>query len=65
MQMYCTFVHFVNQHFPGLPTSGTRCSFVLFNTFITFFILNIRTCCSVRFAASETLAVFIFVRILV
>jgi hypothetical protein len=25
MQMYCTFVPFVNQHFPGLPTSGTHC----------------------------------------
>jgi hypothetical protein len=23
--MYCTFVLFVNQHFPGLPTSGTHC----------------------------------------
>jgi hypothetical protein len=23
MQMYCTFVLFVNQHFPGLPSSGT------------------------------------------
>jgi hypothetical protein len=28
MQMYCTFVLFVNQHFPGLPTSGTRCTIV-------------------------------------
>jgi hypothetical protein len=25
MQMYCTFVLFVNQHFLGLPTSGTHC----------------------------------------
>jgi hypothetical protein len=25
MQMYCTFVLFVNQHFPGLPASGTHC----------------------------------------
>jgi hypothetical protein len=25
MQMYCTFVLFVNQHFPGLPESGTHC----------------------------------------
>jgi hypothetical protein len=25
MQMYCTFALFVNQHFPGLPTSGTHC----------------------------------------
>jgi hypothetical protein len=25
MQMYCTFVPFVNQHFPGLPASGTHC----------------------------------------
>jgi hypothetical protein len=25
IQMYCTFVHFVNQHFPGLPPSGTHC----------------------------------------
>jgi hypothetical protein len=24
-QMYCTFVLFVNQHFPGLPESGTHC----------------------------------------
>jgi hypothetical protein len=23
--MYCTFVLFVNQHFPGLPASGTHC----------------------------------------
>jgi hypothetical protein len=27
MQMYCTFVHFVIQHFPGLPVSGTHCIF--------------------------------------
>jgi hypothetical protein len=26
MQMYCTFVLFVNQHFPGLPASGTDCT---------------------------------------
>jgi hypothetical protein len=25
MQMYCTFVLFVNQHFPGLPASGAHC----------------------------------------
>jgi hypothetical protein len=25
MQMYCTFVLFVNQQFPGLPASGTHC----------------------------------------
>jgi hypothetical protein len=25
LQMYCTFVPFVNQHFPGLPASGTHC----------------------------------------
>jgi hypothetical protein len=25
MQMYCTFVLFVNQHFPGLPATGTHC----------------------------------------
>jgi hypothetical protein len=25
MQIYCTFVLFVNQHFPGLPASGTHC----------------------------------------
>jgi hypothetical protein len=25
MQMYCTFVLFVNQHFPGLPASRTHC----------------------------------------
>jgi hypothetical protein len=25
MQMYCTFVLFVNQHFPGLPVSETHC----------------------------------------
>jgi hypothetical protein len=24
--MYCTFVLFVNQHFPGLPASGTHCT---------------------------------------
>jgi hypothetical protein len=24
MQMYCTFVLFVNEHFPGLPASGTH-----------------------------------------
>jgi hypothetical protein len=28
MQMYCTFVLFVNQHFPGLPTSETHCIYV-------------------------------------
>jgi hypothetical protein len=27
MQMYCTFVLFVNQHFPGLPASETHCIF--------------------------------------
>jgi hypothetical protein len=27
MQMYCTFVLFVNQYFPGLPASRTHCSF--------------------------------------
>jgi hypothetical protein len=26
MQMYCTFVLFVNQHFPGLPASETHCT---------------------------------------
>jgi hypothetical protein len=25
MQMYCTFFLFGNQHFPGLPASGTHC----------------------------------------
>jgi hypothetical protein len=25
MQMYCTFVLFVNQHFSGLPASWTHC----------------------------------------
>jgi hypothetical protein len=25
LQMYCTFVLFVNQHFLGLPASGTHC----------------------------------------
>jgi hypothetical protein len=30
MQMYCTFVLFVNQHFPGLPASGTHCIRLLF-----------------------------------
>jgi hypothetical protein len=25
MQMYCTFVLFVNQHFLGLPASGMHC----------------------------------------
>jgi hypothetical protein len=25
IQMYCTFVLFVNQHFLGLPASGTHC----------------------------------------
>jgi hypothetical protein len=29
MQMYCTFVAFVNQHFPGLPTSGTHCIMIV------------------------------------
>jgi hypothetical protein len=28
MQMYRTFVLFVNQHFPGLPSSGTHCIMV-------------------------------------
>jgi hypothetical protein len=30
MQMYCTFVLFVNQDFPGLPASGTHCIMLLF-----------------------------------
>jgi hypothetical protein len=25
VQIYCTFLHFVNQHFAGLPASGTHC----------------------------------------
>jgi hypothetical protein len=29
MQMYGTFLLFVNQHFPGLPASGTHCSSLL------------------------------------
>jgi hypothetical protein len=28
MQMYCTFVLFVKQHFPGLPASETHCIFL-------------------------------------
>jgi hypothetical protein len=28
MQMYCTFLLFVNQHFLGLPASGTHCIYV-------------------------------------
>jgi hypothetical protein len=28
MQMYCTFVLFLNQHFPGLPASGTHCIYI-------------------------------------
>jgi hypothetical protein len=28
MQMYCTFVLFVKQHFPGLPASGTHCIWI-------------------------------------
>jgi hypothetical protein len=30
-QMYCTFVLSVNQHFPGLPASGTHCIRKLWN----------------------------------
>jgi hypothetical protein len=30
MQMYCTFVLFVNQHFSGLPTSGTHCTIFVY-----------------------------------
>jgi hypothetical protein len=26
MQLYCAFVLFVNQHFPGLPASETHCT---------------------------------------
>jgi hypothetical protein len=29
IQMYCSFVLFVNQHFPGIPASGTHCIFAL------------------------------------
>jgi hypothetical protein len=29
IQIYCTFVLFVNQHFPGLPASGTHCTSTL------------------------------------
>jgi hypothetical protein len=32
MQIYCTFVLFVNQHFPGLPASGTHCIWSVFLT---------------------------------
>jgi hypothetical protein len=32
MQMYCTFVLFVNHHFLGLSTSGTHC----INTSVTY-----------------------------
>jgi hypothetical protein len=31
MQMYCTFVLSVNQHFPGLPASGTHCAILPVN----------------------------------
>jgi hypothetical protein len=34
MQMYCTFVLFVNQHFPGLPASGTHCIMFYFSTLL-------------------------------
>jgi hypothetical protein len=27
MQMYCTFVLFINQNYSGLPASGTHCTF--------------------------------------
>jgi hypothetical protein len=27
--MYCTFVLFVNQHFQGLPASGTHCTSII------------------------------------
>jgi hypothetical protein len=29
IQMYCAFVLFVNQHFPGLLASGTHCIFIV------------------------------------
>jgi hypothetical protein len=36
MQMYCTFVLFVNQHFSGLPASGMHCIMHLILTFKFF-----------------------------
>jgi hypothetical protein len=42
MQMYCTFVLFVNQHFLGLPASGTHCAFcVNVIVFLPFYILTL------------------------
>jgi hypothetical protein len=38
MQTYCTFVLFVNQHFLGLPTSGTHC--IIHDSLLKVFILK-------------------------
>jgi hypothetical protein len=38
-QIYCTFLIFVNQHFPGLPASGTHCMYIyIYIFFFDFYI---------------------------
>jgi hypothetical protein len=64
--MFCNIMFHIFPHLLALSMCSMysvlfNCSFVLYNALILFFILNIRTCCSVRFAASETLAVFILI----
>jgi hypothetical protein len=56
IQMYCTFVLFVNQHLPGLPASGTHC--IICTGFHSQYNLRLWTFCTfnlIKISYSETL----------
>jgi hypothetical protein len=42
--MYCTFVRFVNQHFPGLPSSLTHCIISFLLSHCTYSIWTVISC---------------------
>jgi hypothetical protein len=54
MQMYCTFVLFVNQHFRGLPASETHCINIFCNLFLVFNLLCPMISWNCSFIFSET-----------
>jgi hypothetical protein len=78
MQMYCTFVLFVNQHFLWLPASGTHCMCLLetvkaFNPILIFhketllsfekrLVFSKRICGELRYMALALVATKTFVR---
>jgi hypothetical protein len=63
--MFCDIMFHIFLHLLVLPMCSMytvlfNCSFILYKALSSFFILNICTC-SVRFAASEMLAIFILI----